>query len=77
MCEVILYHTEACHLCELAQTLLDQCETNYRKKDIIEDDALVDLYGSMIPVIKYRQTGAVIHWPFDIDGLQQWLTNNR
>lgn len=72
-----LYHTDGCHLCELAEALLapaaDRAGLAWQKQDIAADDQLIERYGIRIPVIRNEVDGAEIGWPFDADGLQEWL----
>lgn len=70
--EATLYGTSACHLCELAEALLAQLLAGFDEArrprielvDIADDDALIDRYGSRIPVLR-RADGAELAWPFD------------
>jgi len=56
MVEVTLYMKENCPLCEEAeealQTLRSKWEFQLTKKNIYEDDALLELYQLRIPVIQ-------------------------
>lgn len=70
MTELVLYGTSACHLCELAEQLLAGVMAEYPDMvveliDIAEDDALVDLYGTKIPVLE-RGDGELLCWPFSV-----------
>ena len=59
MIEITLYHTTACHLCELAQQLIEGVQgVIVHLIDIAEDAALVEAYGVRIPVLKRTDTGA-------------------
>ena len=65
---LILYGTTACHLCEIAQQLLEQHNTEvasiiYAVSDISESDDLFARYGVRIPVLR-RADGAELDWPF-------------
>ncbi|RFU66997.1 glutaredoxin family protein [Peribacillus saganii] len=53
MDELILYTREKCPLCDKAKELLDG-EFSFREVDIHSDDALIEKYGLMIPVLEYR-----------------------
>ncbi len=68
MTQLVLYGTSACHLCELAEQLLVEVLIEYPELvvelvDIADDDALVDLYGTRIPVLE-RSDGRILCWPF-------------
>lgn len=70
MSALILYTTAGCHLCEDAEAILNYCQSyradiSWQSVDIAEDEALVQLYGLRIPVIKSVATQAELGWPFD------------
>jgi len=67
----VLYHTEGCHLCEMAQALVDQTTINYQHIDICDDASLVARYGMSIPV--FVQGINELFWPFDAAQLQDFL----
>ncbi|CAA0111171.1 Uncharacterised protein [BD1-7 clade bacterium] len=80
MQSIILYHTVGCHLCEDAEVVL----SSFRKAgvidvtlvDIADDDALVDLYGIRIPVIRKADAPTEegeLGWPFDHDKVNEFL----
>ncbi|MEC4724317.1 glutaredoxin family protein [Shewanella sp. D64] len=69
----ILFHTDACHLCELAAAQLYQTEVLFIHQDICDDEALVEQYGIRIPVLKQIDTNKELNWPFDIDTLKEFL----
>ena len=59
-----LYTTSACHLCELAEALLQDANLTAESIEIANEDALVLRYGVRIPVIKRLDTQAELDWPF-------------
>ena len=73
----ILYGTSACHLCELAENMLQlrqaagDCFT-YDKVDISESDELFERYGVLIPVLRHP-LGQELGWPFSDAQLAQFL----
>lgn len=72
-----LYGTDGCHLCELAEQLLaglDQLVA-VKQVDIIDDERLVEAYGTTIPVIKNTQSGIEMNWPFDAAQLANFLAS--
>ena len=75
MTELVLYHTEFCHLCEEAESIMLQAglEGRYRKIDIEPDEDLLEQYGVRIPVLKRTDTGEELSWPFGPDGLSAFL----
>ena len=70
---VILYHTDACHLCELAAELLAQTNTDFKMIDICDDLKLAEQYGVRIPVVKVVATERELNWPFDLEALKEFL----
>ncbi len=66
-----LYHTAGCHLCEEAENLVmaylasrDLSPAVLDKKDIADDQALLERYGVSIPVLREMKSGRELHWPF-------------
>ena len=73
-----LFGTSACHLCELAEALLQAqpgmgSDFSYRKVDISDSDALFERYGVRIPVLRDERGGGELGWPFDRESLQAFL----
>ena len=73
----VLYGTSACHLCEVAEEMLEQhnalvTQVEYRKCDISESDDLFQRYGVRIPVLQ-RADGAELDWPFSAQQLKLFL----
>ncbi|WJG07647.1 glutaredoxin family protein [Aliiglaciecola sp. LCG003] len=68
---------QQCHLCDLAQQLLDQHPRNQSieiiKLDVKSDPALYHLYGARIPVLKRQDNQQELAWPFDADLLSEFL----
>ena len=75
-----LYSSEGCHLCEEALLL---CNGIIEREliniiDIVEDDKLVALYGTSIPVLErineYNQVdGDKIFWPFTQQNIKELM----
>lgn len=59
-----LYTTSACHLCELAEALLEENNLIAEMIEIANEDTLVLRYGERIPVLKRSDTQAELGWPF-------------
>lgn len=74
MTTLIFYTSVGCHLCDQAQELLaelpDSLELEVESVDIGSDAALVSLYGIRIPVVKNKDSGAEIGWPFSLEELR-------
>lgn len=72
-----LYGTSACHLCELAEALLQALRkqgegVDYDKVDIADSDTLFERYGLLIPVLQDSR-GRELRWPFDIEELRGFI----
>lgn len=66
MTNYLLYSSEGCHLCELALAI---CQPIFGEQlsvvDIVDDEALVELYGIHIPVLTSIKSGNKLFWPFE------------
>ena len=74
--QLVLYGTQACHLCEEASSLLALLQGNgveVREQDITDSDQLMALYQLRIPVLRRQDTGAELDWPFNLAQLMAWL----
>ncbi|MGM0952230.1 MAG: glutaredoxin family protein [Pseudomonadota bacterium] len=75
--ELVFYTTDQCHLCELAEALLVHTPmpepVPVEAVDIAQSEALVERYGTRIPVLRRNDTGAELDWPFTSDQLQTFL----
>ena len=58
-----LYGREYCHLCELAQALLQAAGMSFQVIDIDADSELGARYGLRIPVLRHPD-GRELDWPF-------------
>jgi len=71
---LLLYTTSGCHLCEEAETLLQQLILAGHTMEVIPvdisiDEKLVELYGIRIPVVKNPASEMEIAWPFNAQQL--------
>ncbi|ABE55749.1 glutaredoxin 2 [Shewanella denitrificans OS217] len=69
--EYTLYHTDGCHLCELAKALVEAAGVDFNHIDICEQPALAERYGISIPV--FAQGERELFWPFDAAQLHDFL----
>ena len=69
---LILYHTDGCHLCEMAAELLSAMQLNFVHQDICDDELLAERYGIRIPVLA-TASGQELNWPFDEAAVKQFL----
>lgn len=74
---LVLLGTQACHLCDEAQSLLLQLQGALTQdlftEDIADSAAQVERYGLRIPVLLHEHSGAELDWPFDLPRLYAWL----
>lgn len=79
MTDVILYTTAGCHLCELAQDILQSLPTTYKLNiiptEIGDDDALVERYGIKIPVLMFADNSE-LNWPFSAQDIESVILAN-
>ncbi len=71
---LLLYATSGCHLCEQAEALLQSAGALVETVEIADDEALLERYGVRIPVLRHRETGGELDWPFDAAVIQRWLS---
>jgi len=72
-----LYGTSACHLCELAQEMVEAVQPRRRdsvveKIDISASENLFERYGEQIPVLQHPD-GRELRWPFTTGELVEFL----
>lgn len=83
---ILLLSTEACHLCELAQQVLQQAFSQPEMQqlmasqaidvyvqDIIDQPQWLTLYGEKIPVLFDDKTQSALCWPFDVEATVEWV----
>lgn len=71
-----LYGTDGCHLCDDAQQLLRTLNLAWEDVDIVDDDDLLQRYGTRIPVLKIADGEAELGWPFDLQQITEFLMRN-
>ena len=78
MRDLILYSTLGCHLCELALDEVQPCIANtdwhIKEVDIADDPALLEAYGTSIPVLFIPEQEQKLYWPFDRLAVQDLLS---
>jgi Glutaredoxin-like domain (DUF836) len=79
----LLLGTSDCHLCELAEELLNNCLTD--KPDEIEVK-LIDIaeqyqwqadYATLIPVFLHERSHKFLNWPFTKDDILTFIEQNH
>lgn len=63
--KVILYTRPDCHLCELAEQMLQECRVDWQAVDIESDLNLIRQYGNHIPVLYRSDIKRELFWPFN------------
>ena len=72
MTEITLFTTAGCHLCELAEVVLNTLKIQVNKVEIGDDDELVARYGTRIPVLKFTDNSE-LSWPFELQDVKEKL----
>ena len=70
MIRLLFLGTAACHLCEQAEQILNDCLPNYielsiESIDIAEHEQWQEQYALSIPVLYHPNTKKNLGWPFD------------
>jgi len=75
--QVKLLSTESCHLCEQALVLINRAcpEAQVEVLDIGESDALIERYGSRIPVL--CDGDRELNWPFSLLDVRTFLDHPK
>ncbi len=72
----VLYSKSDCHLCDLAQEILERLaregEVSWTRVDIWTDAALLDRYRYEIPVIELAD-GTLLRWPTTLEQVRRAL----
>jgi hypothetical protein len=63
--EITLYTRPDCHLCELAEQMLESAGVVWHPVDIESDLDLLRRYGVRIPVLYRPDIGRELFWPFN------------
>jgi hypothetical protein len=75
---LLLYTTSGCHLCEQAESLIQQVAgIAFRAVEIADDAELLERYGVRIPVLCRLESGEQLDWPFDAAAIRRLLAGRR
>ena len=76
MSSYILYGSDGCHLCELAEDICNKLLTPEQLQliDIVDDEKLVAAFGVHIPVLENTTSNAKLFWPFDQQQLAEFIS---
>ena len=79
MQKLILYATEACHLCERALEEIELCLADHQfvvtVVDIQMDPELLREFGTSIPVLYNLTVNRYLFWPFDRLEVMEFLAD--
>jgi glutaredoxin len=70
---LILYHRPECHLCELAEQMLEDCGAAWQSVDIESDLSLIRSYGNHIPVLYRSDIKRELLWPFNAATVKDFI----
>lgn len=75
--ELVLYTGQGCCLCEQAEALLEEVNSDIasvlKKVDVRSNNELFHLYGARIPVLYRSDIQQELPWPFDHFQLVEFL----
>ena len=72
---VLLYTRPDCHLCELAEPMLEDSGVNWQAVDIETDLNLIRKYGSHIPVLYRADIDRELFWPFNEVAVDEFINH--
>jgi hypothetical protein len=74
MSDLILYQRDYCHLCDQALAVLAQAQAPEFDSVWVDDlAALVQRYGTRVPVLRDDRDGRELDWPFDAAAVRAFL----
>jgi len=75
MSSLYFYTTVTCHLCEEAETLLNQialpANLQIEKRDIIDKEEWLEKYRISIPVLAFNEKE--LNWPFNKNQIEHFI----
>ena len=75
MSDLILYQRDYCHLCDLALAVLAEARApDFDSVWVDDSDALEQIYGTRLPVLRDGRNGRELDWPFDAAAVRAFLT---
>lgn len=75
---LLLLETSACHLCEQALVIVNQCRLEdhdlfIENIDIAESEEWQAQYGTRIPVLYHPETKTDLGWPFELADVKVFI----
>ncbi len=78
MPDLILYQRDYCHLCDLALAVLAEARApDFDSVWVDDSEALEQLYGTRLPVLRDERNGRELDWPFDAPMVRAFLGGAR
>ena len=78
MSRLTLYQKDDCHLCDLALDVLAAAGVpDFDSVFIDEEPALLGRYGLRVPVLRDRESGRELDWPFSAGQVSELLGDWR
>ena len=71
--EVVLYTRPDCHLCELAEQMLENGAVRWQTVDIETSLDLIRKYGTRIPVLYRPDVDRELYWPFTEESVNAFV----
>lgn len=77
--KLLFYTTSGCHLCDQALKVIRSSlsRTRYELEmiEIADSDALIEAFGTKIPVLEKQSTGHNLCWPFNAKDVRKLVKN--
>jgi hypothetical protein len=78
MMRLMLFGTSGCHLCEQAESIINECvrdglDLTIEAIDIAGQEQWQDRYAIRIPVLCHPETRQELGWPFDQAGVKEFI----
>lgn len=73
MRRLVLFTRPRCELCDQVARLAERLGAQIEYRDITEDLALLQAYGTRIPVLQDPETGRELDYPIDPAVLRRWI----
>ena len=70
---LLLLGTNGCHLCDDAQTLLNECKISADYIDIAEHEEWQPQFALLIPVLLLVESQRFLNWHFDSPALLSFI----
>jgi len=80
MIRLMLFGTSGCHLCEQAESIINDCLLDYAELiieaiDIAEQEQWQEQYAIRIPVLYHPETKQELGWPFDQADVKEFINS--